>query len=335
MSEDVWRELLQSPFDDDPASGPGGTENGNGRALRFVAAGLVAGVVLAAGWLMVTRDDAVVAADGVSSGTTAASPTAAPPGWPAGYVEVADGVGARAELMYVQGDDLYVVVSTAVRSDVDPSEAETFKGGEWVVLGGTAPVAATAEVGNPQSLGVGSVSFSAAVVPPASARSLLLTPLAPRVETEHEAQYETEGLPFETTEPLRFLTDYDDAVVVIDRIAVDANVGVVDWHVAGSDTVRAQVDVVVELPGTSSGDDDPPTLLMSEHLAPPYPFQRPQKPTPSHTRGASDVLRRVGEEVEVDDAIDLIVVRFTVSVQDVLAVEPIELSLEGATIVNR
>jgi hypothetical protein len=329
MTDDVWRELLRSPFDDDPPPQRSADGGSKGPRVRFAAIGLAIGVLLAGGWLLLAGDDADPEMEAVVTTTTSAPPEVAAEGFPIGYVEVDEGLGARPELMYVQGSDLYVVLSTAVRSDVDPGSAETFKGGEWVVTGGAAPVTATAEVSNAHSLGVVTVRFSAGGAPPSQVSSLLLTPATPRVTYEHELEYPTDGLPFETTEALRFGVDYGDAEIVVDRIAVDANVGVVDWHVVGPDTVRARVDVVVILPDTAGGEDDPATRLVSERSARPFPIDRPQEPSVGHSRGASEVIRRVNEEVEDDDEIASVVVRLTISVQDVVAGEPIEIPLEG------
>ncbi len=333
MTDDVWRELLESPFDEDAPhrSGDGG---GIGRAIRFAAIGLATGVLLAGGWLWLTGD-ADVEVEAAVTTTTTGAPEAVAEGYSVGYVEVGDGLGIRPELMYVQGSDLYVVLTTMVRSDVDPAAAETFKGGEWIVTGGAAPVAATAEFSNPRSLGVVTVRFSAGAVPPDQAATLLLTPATPRVTYDQELEYTTEGLPFETTEAVRFGIDYGDAAIVVDRIAFDANVGVVDWHVVGSDTVRARVEAVVVLLDTAGGEDDPATQLVSEGAARPFLAEVPHEPALGHSRGAVEVIRRVGNEVEADDVISSVVVLLTISVQDVAPGEPFEIPLDGVAIAGR
>ena len=334
MTDDVWRELLQSPFDEDSSNGSddGG---GNGRGIRFAAIGLATGVLLAGGWLWLTDDGADVEAGAVITTSTTEVPEAVIEGYSVGYVEVGDGLGARPELMYVQGSDLYVVLSTMVRSDVDPAAAETFKGGEWTVMGGAAPVVATAELSNPRSLGVVTVRFSAGAVPPGQATSLLLSPAAPRLTYDHELEYRTDGLPFETIEAVRFGVDYGDAAIVVDRIAFDANAGVVDWHVVGPDTVRARVEAVVILPDTAGGEDDPATQLVSEGAARPFRAEVPHEPALGHSRGAVEVIRRVGNEVEAEDVISSVVVLLTISVQDVVSGEPIEIPLDGVVIAGR
>jgi len=334
MTDEVWRELLQSPFDED-SSGRNDDGGGNGRGIRFAAIGLATGVLLAGGWLWLTDDGAGVEAEAVVTTTVTGVTEPVTEGYPVGYVEVGDGVGARPELMYVQGSDLYVVLSTMVRSDVDPAAAETFKGGEWIVTGGAAPVAATAEFSNPRSLGVVTVRFSAGAVPPGQATSLLLSPATPRVTYDHELEYTTDGLPFETVEPVRFDVDYGDAAIVVDRIAFDANVGVVDWHVVGPDTVRARVEAVVMLPDTAGGEDDPATQLASEGAGRPFLAGVPHEPALGHSREAVEVIRRVGNEVEAEDVISSVVVLLTISVQDIVSGEPIEIPLDGVAIAGR
>ncbi len=335
MTDDVWRELLQSPLDDDPPDGRSGEDGGKNPGLRFLAIGLAIGVMVAAGWVLLAGDDAVPETEAAVATTTSEAPGVVVDAFPVGYVEVADGVGARPEVMYVQGSDLYLVVSTAVRSDVDPATVETFKGGEWVVLGGVAPVTASAEFSSAQTLGVVTVRFSAGAIPPGQATSLRLSPATPRVSYDHEVEYTTEGLPFETSEALRFSADYGDAEVVVDRIAFDANVGVVEWHVDGPDTVRARVDTVVVLPDTAGGEDDPATRLVSGRLTQTFGFDRPGQPAVGHSRGEDDVIRRVGNEVETDDEISSVVVLLTISVQDVVRGEPIELPLDGVEVLER
>ena len=335
MTDDVWRELLQSPFDDEPSSREAGEDGGKGPGLRFLAIGLAIGVLVAGGWMLLVGDDAEPEAEAAVATATSEAPEVVVDGFPVGYVEVGDGVGARPEVMYVQGSDLYVVLSTAVRSDVDPAAAETFKGGEWVVLGGAAPVAASAEFSSSQTLGVITVRFEAGAIPPSQATSLRLSPASPRVGYDHEVEYTTEGLPFETTEALRFSVDYGDAEVVVDRIAFDANIGVIEWHVDGPDSVRARVDTVVVLPDTAGGEDDPATRFGSDRLTQTFGFDRPGQPAVGHSRGEVEVIRRVGNEVEDDDEISSVVVRLTISVQDVVPGEPIELPLEGVVVLER
>ena len=67
----------------------------------------------------------------------------------------------------------------------------------------------------------------------------------------------------------------------------------------------------------------------------PFPADVPHEPALGHPGGAVEVIRRVGNEVEADDVISSVVMPLTISVQDVVPGEPIEIPLGGVAVAGR
>lgn len=317
MSEDAWAELLRSPLDPDPERGDARTRNVSWRlAVLVLVAGVVAGGVFAA-W-RAGRASAAAETTTTSAGATTsipAAPAPAEPSLPDGYVEVVDGVGIRPLGWYRSQGGLFVVVSTAVRTDFDPLETEALRQGSWALVDEGRVVEYARQVWDQPALGVTAVEFI----------GVSQLPEAMRFAAVVDRHIETvtlpplEGYPVETAGPFNFTLEHD-LDLVVDSVTAAEGWASVEWHVAGGEdeSARASVGAIALLAGTDDpgtpGDVDP-TLLVSSHLAPPYPFQLHVAPTPGFTYAGIEQLLRVREPlgqdnwptgVEVDLAVDVI-----------------------------
>lgn len=303
MSDDTWAELLRSPLDPESKPGPrSGPELSWKLGLIVLVAGVVTGGALAA-W---RGGEASAAGETTPSSTTATTSTAtvpasSEPSYPDGYVEVVDGVGIRPLGWYRNQGSLFVVVSTSVRSDLDPLETEAMRAGSWALVEGGRVVEYASQVWDQPALGVTAIEFADVSQLPETLRfasvvdqhvdTLTLTPLA--------------GYPIEAAGPFSFTLEHD-LDFIVDSVTAAAGWGSLEWHVAGGsdESARASVGTVAVLAGTDdpgTPDEVDPTLLVSPHLAPPYPFQLHVAPPPGFTYAGSEQLVRVREPLGQDN----------------------------------
>lgn len=301
MSEDAWAELLRSPLDPEPA----GEQRERPRrrlSWRLVIVALVAGA-LVGGAFASWRVDEVSAgpATTTSPPPTSTTPPLALPAYPDGYAEGVDGIGIKAVGWYRNQGDLFVVVSTAVRSDQDPLETSALRDGSWALVEGGRVVEYARQVWDQPALGVSVVQFDDVAQLPETLRFAAVVDQ----HTETITLPALEGYPIEAAGPFSFTLEHD-LDFVVDLVTTGEAWGSVEWHIAGGsdETARASIGSVVVLAGTDdpgTPDDVDPTLLVSPHLAAPYPFQLHPPPAPGFAFHGADQLRRVGEPLGQDN----------------------------------
>jgi hypothetical protein len=318
MSDEVWQELLQSPLDDNPRRD--GDASGGRRGWWLIPLSVfVGGVVAFAGLLLADAGNDEVAVATTTTTTTVAGADEPERRLPDGYVQISiDGepvqgsVGVRPEMVYAQDDDLYVTLSSVVRSMFDPDRVAVFPGGDWSLQLDGAALPFSGEITNPLSLGLVTVRFDDAGGEH-GAGVLRLRPVV-RTDSENFSEELTfNGLPDRIEGPFEYELE-EGITLVVDEISLGAESGTVRWHLEALPNIRARVDAVVEFPETISAEGGQ-TALAAEHLMDPYPFQRPPKPTPNPAWRADEVLRRVGPELEDPAAITRGLVRLSITWQ--------------------
>jgi hypothetical protein len=332
MTDDIWQELLRSPLDEDP----GNLDRAERSWSWLPAAAVLGGVVIGLAWLAFgSGDDGDVAASEPTSTTTVtvAAAESAESSLPDGYIEVAlDGapvrgsLGLRPESVYAQGDDLYVTLSSAVRAELEPERVAVFAGGDWSLAMDDAALPFSGEITNPQSLGLMTVRFDGAGGREGDDGRLHLRPVVESDSTEVTDAFTFNGLPARIDEPV--VVELEEEVsLVVESIELGPDAGTLIWHLEAPPSVRARVEAAVEFPETI-GREGGRTALVSEHRADPYPFQLPPKPRPTATWSGSEVLRRVGSDLEDPAALTRITVSLTVSWQRSSSSRVIEIPLE-------
>ncbi len=302
MRDEDLAELLRSPLDDpDPPWRPAPW-------LVVLVAAAVLGVLLAAVWeASRTEDEAATVAP---TTTIAAAPDQSSSRFPDGYTAVGEDVAMKPLAIYMNADRTVVVVNVLGVAGVSAVDNRAFPGGVWQLRDVEGKVVEDyQELRNPQALGTLAVRFPNAEA--AAPRTLQLTPLAPPDEI-------TMSVPLEFTAfPLTTGRSFDIPLAANLRLTgvvlgLDDDGGDVGWDLAGTDAL-ARVDIVVTLPDTA-GDDREATTFRSEHIAPPYPFQRQRLPRPAPSASGEDVLRRSGPAIEDVGAVTSAVMEVTVSV---------------------
>lgn len=324
MSEpNIWDEIMRSPLDPDP------DEPSRRRgALAAIALAAVIGVVV--GFLGSSRNDASPTTVALLTTTTSQPPAEDPdPVVPPGYVE-ADGVGLKAIAAFSTDEDLYIVVNTATRSDLDRVDTNEFHIAEWVLSGDGIEVSANRALQSNLSPGVRVVHFEGVNALPASIPQLLVrraTEMTVRAScngcgavsvdmAEGELPLEGLDLPLVVETPL-LIPVGTGITLSIDSLHIAAEWGHLEWHVIDENDARLRVSATIEFVGTDDPgtDDIDPTVLLPPHLI----GINPQNPTSSDpgpfSRHGSVRLDRLGEILTADNQPEQIVLRWSVEWQ--------------------
>jgi hypothetical protein len=201
-----------------------------------------------------------------------------------------------------------------------------FAGGDWSLAMDDAALPFSGEITNPQSLGLMTVRFDGAGGREGDDGRLHLRPVVESDSTEVTDAFTFNGLPARIDEPV--VVELEEEVsLVVESIELGPDAGTLIWHLEAPPSVRARVEAAVEFPETI-GREGGRTALVSEHRADPYPFQLPPKPRPTATWSGSEVLRRVGSDLEDPAALTRITVSLTVSWQRSSSSRVIEIPLE-------
>ncbi|HSF84063.1 MAG TPA: hypothetical protein VLG28_00175 [Acidimicrobiia bacterium] len=299
MHEETFAELLRSPLDEDIPP-----------RQRSWLLPLVAGVAVGAllGWAWVASraaEETVVTATTTSVGE---APVAAVP-FPAGFLRVSETAAMRPEALYAVRDATVVVITTVAAAGTPPDRSPVPPGGVWELRDVEGRVIdGYEEIRNPASLGTVAVRFPGA---DAQVRSLALTPLTEPEVITASVPIEIPQFPFTTGRSFEMPLASDLRLSGV-LTSLDAEGGDVRWSLQGADAL-AQVDLAITLPGTE-GEDGAVTTMLSEHIAPPYPFQRQRAPRPSPLASGTDVVRRTGPEIDDPTTVTRAVIDVTVSV---------------------
>jgi hypothetical protein len=233
--------------------------------------------------------------------------------------------GVRPLALYEDGDAATLVFAVAVEAGRAPEDTAAFAGAAWALIDDDdARQPGFTEIRNPESLGVGAVRFSTGSLGGPAAVDVRRNAAA--VVVEHTLDVDIAGLPIASSRSFEVpLADGVTLLVTVDVLGADAAEAA--WELKGDD-VLAEVDLIATFPETASGDADP-TQLVSKHIAPPYPFQRPRLPRPTPSSSGSDVLSRIGPEIAQPDATSRAVIDVVVRVYRPAEDAAITIRLDG------
>ncbi len=340
MSESIWEELARSPLDPDPSESPSPLDWIIPVAIAGIAGLLIGVFVLGSN----RADTTTTTVEAATTTTTTTQPPEPDPEVPTGYVDI-DGVGLSAVAAYSRGDNLYVVVNEATRSDHDPIETNSFHSSDWVLAGDGVELTATRAIESTLAPGVKAIEFAGVAALPESEPSLVVRQASAMVVrtgcqgcgaqsvAEASGEVALEGLdrPFALSEPL--LIDIGSGITLaIDHLEFTDEWGYAQWHVADENQARIRADIRVVFEGTDDPafDGENPTQLIPENLFG-SSQQNPTTANPqSFTRAGSLVLDRVGELISDVNSPTGLLLTWSVEWQHPVG-EPITLSLANIT----
>ena len=331
--ETIWHEIMRSPLDPDPEDRPRWAS----LALPIVAA--FAGLALS--FLPGSTEQASETTIATSTTTTAAVTADPDPILPEGYVE-ASGVGLKALAVYNSDDNLYVVVNSATRSDLDRAETPEFHIAEWVLAGDGIERTARRAVNSDLAPGIRLVEFPGVTALPASVPRLLV-----REATEMEVRTSCNGcaatsvdmaegelfldgtaVPYASSEPL-VLPVGAGINISIEELQLADEWGYAKWRILDPNDARVRVILRVVFVGT----DDPATENVDEtQLVPPYlvgpTLQNQVGANPeAFARDGTVRMDRIGEILSADNQPEGLSLRWLVEWQHPVG-DPITLPLD-------
>jgi hypothetical protein len=337
MSEPtIWDEIMRSPLDPDP-------DEDRGHLTMLVPIALAAVIGVASGFVIGSNGEPPPTTAALVT-TTTAPPPEPDPVLPDGYV-AADGVGLKAVAVYATDEDLYVVVNTATRSDLDREETNEFHIAEWVLAGDGIEMSARRALQSRFTPGVRVVHFEGINSLPASAPELQVrraTEMTVRSGcsgcgavsvdmAEGEMVLDSLELPLTIEAPL-LIPVGTGITLSIDALQIAEEWGHLEWHVIDDNDARLRPTITIEFAGTDDPgtDDVDPTQLIPPRLIGPNP-QNPisANPDPFSRHGVSR-LDRVGEILTVDNQPEQIVLRWSVEWQHPVG-DAITIPLDGLT----
>ena len=333
MSEaNIWDEIMRSPLDPDPDE----PERRLG-ALGLIPLAAAMGIVV--GFLVGNGEDPPPPSAAPMTTTTAA-PAAPDPVVPRGYVET-EGVGLKAVAVFSTDDDLYLVVNTAIRNDLDRTDTNEFHVAEWVLVGDGIELSARRALQSSFSPGVRLVHFEGITELPVSLPRLLArkaTEMTVRAGCNGcgavsvdlaEGELLLDGLELPLTVETPLLIPVGTGITLsIDALQVAEEWGHLEWHVIDDNDARLRVSATIEFAGTDDPgtDDVDPTLLVPPHLV----GVNPQNPVSSNAgpfaRHGVVRLDRLGEILTADNQPEQIVLRWSIVWQHPVG-EPSEIPL--------
>lgn len=336
MSDNIWDELMRSPLDPDPSESSRWVDVVVPVALAIVV-GLWLGVVVANGSTNASPTFAVE-----SSTTSTTAPPPPEPIVPAGYAQTGS-VGLKALAAFKRGDNLYLVVNSSTRSDLDRVETNEFHVAEWVLAGDGIEMTATRAIDSALAPGVRLVEFTGVNGIPVSVPELRVRQATEMVvrsgcngcaatsvdSAAGEIALDGSGLPYSIDEPL-IITVGTGINLVLDSLEITDEWGFAEWRVVDDNDARLRVNLVVVFEGT----DDPateqldPTLLVPLHYIGPSQ-QNPVAANPEpFSRDGSVRLDRVGEIMTEQNRPEQIILQWDVEWQHPVG-DPITLPLDA------
>lgn len=338
MNDSIWTEIMRSPLDPDP--------DDYGSRLPLILPVVAAAVIgLAIGIFAAAATGSTPTTTFAAATTAAASTTTPPPAEPivpTGYTDVG-GVGLKALAAFSRDQNLYMVVNSITRSDLDRSDQDEFHVAQWVLVGDGVEVVSSRSIASGYAPGVRLVEF-----PGLNSLPLHVTELRLRRATEMsvrtgcngcgavsvdmaEGEVILDGLerPFAIDEPLLISVGIG-ITLSIDELQVTDEWGYVTWHVIDENDARLRVTLVVAFEGT----DDPATEAVDPTLLVPPGVRGLNQQNTGYTNdgdfaeNGSDGLDRVGELITDDNQPEQLVLRWTVEWQHPVG-DPITLPLDN------
>lgn len=325
---------MRSPLEPDPDDAP------RRRWIPVavsVVLGLVVGYVLGGSSSDPPEEDAALESTTVATAT----PVEPDPIFPRGYTET-NGVAVRPLASYEGGGNLYVVVSSATRSDLDRTMTNEFHVAEWILAGDGVDSAASRAIHSDFAPGIRLIEFPNITSVPISGAELQAREATEMVVrsgcngcaatsvdmAQGEVVLDGAVLPYRNSEPL--LVSVGSGInLSIDELHAAQEWGFAAWHLLEGSDARARVSLFVVFEGTddpATDDDDPTMLIPSHEFGPNQQNAVAGNPGPFIKSGVQQ-LDRLGEILSLDNQPDRIVLRWNVEWQHPVG-EPLSIAID-------
>lgn len=319
MGDKDWDELLHSPYEEKQKKqrkAPSGTA---GLIVGLIGAVVVGGFV---GWMLAPEPSqpgaAATTTTTMSTTTTAAIPTE--PGFLPGFVTLGDTAFAPIA-QFESGDKTYVAVSEIVGSDGDRVDTTPTVIGRYMFPTDSAVREVTA-VAAP---GVRLIEFDTLVEAATLEIEMGTEPVSqsscveciPFSAEDADTVVEFTGFPMEITDPGLDVELAEGQVVSFDRILIEDEWGVVDWHIESDNESVAQVSFYVyfldtELEQSDGGISGPASLLPRSELGPRFGQSQPPA-TPGMAPRGQIQLSRSGPPLTSENPPTGVAIRWSVT----------------------
>lgn len=329
----IWEEIMRSPLEPDP-------EDTNRWRWLPVIASVVVGLVV--GYALGGSSDPPIQEAAVETPTPAtAAPVKPDPIFPPGYTGTT-GVAVRPLASFAGQGNLFLIVSSATRSDLDRTKTSEFHVAEWVLAGEGDESVASRAVHSDFAPGVRLVEFPNHAPLPISG-----TELQAREATEMVVRSGCNGcaatsvdmaqgeivldgavLPYRNSEPI-VVSVGSGISLSIDQLHATGEWGFAAWRLLEESDARARVSLFVVFEGTDdpATDDEDPTMLIPAHeFGPSQQNPVAGNPGPFSKTGLQQ-LDRVGEILTLDNQPERLVLRWTVEWQHPVG-EPLSIAIE-------
>lgn len=324
MGDKAWDGLLESPYEDrERRRKPRDPGPSRGPAPLF-AVGLIAAVGIGAlvGWMLApaTPEVAAPTTTTLAPTTTTTEAHIGASGFLAGYTEL--GATAFAPVVqFTSGDHTYVVVSEIVRVGDDRTEVAPTAVANYSIpaSSGGADLTALREITAILSPGIRVLEFERVDDPVA----LQITEGTPPVTLSScptcefyelggdDVVFDFTGFPMVLADAAITIDLGEERSVVIDRLDINDEWGLVDWHVEASDGAVATVDIVVSFVGTDS-ENGRAELVGPGHVGPRFAQSQPPA-VPGYASAGRLQLFRVGPHITSENQPTGVSVRWVVT----------------------
>ena len=325
MDDQLWQELLESPYEKKrkPKEAPSGPQ----RPLIGLTVGIAVAVVVGggAGWWLAPEAAEVTA----PTTTVTAPPTTQPaaigePGFLPGFSELG-GTAFAPVVQFTVGDKTYIAVSEIVHSDSDRAATQPTAIGRYQFPTPDGAISATRDITAISAPGVRLVEFDAIVGDESLVLDLGTNPVFrsscpgcnPFLPDDDDEVFGFSGFPMQIDDPSLAIDLGANGSIVFDRIVLDDEWGVVDWHVASDSGLIAQVDLYAFFLGTetahSDGSVSGPAALIPLHEQGPRFGQATTLADPGMSEQGSIQLSRTGPHITSENQPTVVAIRWEVT----------------------
>lgn len=340
MDDKLWQELLASPYDEQPKP-----DRKQGRGYVGVMIGTALAVVVGGtvGWLLAPEStEASAASTTTTMATTTTEPTVpSEPGFLPGFTALGDTAFAPV-FQFTSGDRTYLAISEIVGSGSERTETEPTPIAEYGFPDGLTAVREVTAVAAP---GIRLVEFEGplgdAPLPVTRGTDPVVEATCPEcgwlIQGDAAIELPFESFPVEIEGGSIVIDVGQGRSIIVDRLVLEDEWGIADWHVESDDGLVAQVEIFVNFVGTemtqSDGSISTPAALIPSHFAGPR-FGQSQPPArPGMAQAGTEQLARTGPHITSENQPTGIAIGWSVTwsvpTDDSATLEPASVVLSG------
>jgi hypothetical protein len=324
MGDKAWDGLLESPYDERERRRKSRNEGSNRGRVPRLAVGVLgaSGIGALVGWALAPGvPEAAPTTTTLATTTTTTEAHLGDSGFLAGYTELGNTAFAPV-VQFTSGDQTYVVVSEIVRAGDDRTEVAPTVVANYVAPSSTggAPLRSLREITAILSPGIRVLEFERFDDPVALQVTAGTAPVTisscPRCEFYelggNDVVFEFAGFPMVLADAPITIDLGEGRSVVLDRLDINDEWGLVDWHVEASDGAVATVDIVVSFLGTESDQNGRAELVGPEHVGPRFAQSQPPA-VPGFASAGRLQLFRAGPHITSENQPTEVSVRWVVT----------------------